>query len=179
VFVLIGAASWPDRSLALIERMRRAAAKAKILAAPRRAPAVTAMAATARDAVARLGRFRRAGLGHWLAIIFSQALYHAVFIGVLLVLAFAFRTSSLRATVPTAIVYQSFLYLAPTPGSAGVGEASAELFFGRLLPGGSAFVVVVLFRMLTYYLHVVIGLVYLPLAGGLRDILERRSSDAR
>ena len=44
------------------------------------------------------------------------------------------------------------------------------------VPAGKAFVVVVLFRALTFYLHVVIGLCYLPFAGGVRQILLSRST---
>jgi hypothetical protein len=67
-----------------------------------------------------------------------------------------------------AIVYQAFTYIAPTPG---IAEAGAGAFFAGLLGDGGAFAVVVLFRALTAYLQIAIGLVYLPvgmIASGMR-----------
>ncbi len=78
---------------------------------------------------------------------------------------------SLATVVPVAIIYQAFTYMAPAPG---IPEAGAVAFFGPLLPGGEAFVVVLLFRALTAYFQVALGLVYLPVIGALRAILERR-----
>ena len=172
--VLVMAAFWPERAVGIIESLQRALAARRLFQGERAGRALGAICKTAQSSVERLGRFRQAGLGHWLAILATQVLYHAVFIGVFLLLAAAFEARSLADTVPVAIVYQGFLYLAPTPGSSGLGEASANVFFGDLLPGGAAFTVVVLFRAFTYYLHVLLGLVYLPLVGGLREILQGR-----
>ena len=168
--ILIVGAFWPGRTTALIDRLERRLGHGRIRAA---------IAATARDAVSRLGRFRQAGLLIWMAILASQVLYHGIFVGVLIVLAAGFGAEPLVDLVPTAIIYQAFLYLAPTPGSSGLGEASANLFFGDHLGAGGAFALVISFRALTYYLHVALGLIYLPLAGGLRAILSARDQPSR
>jgi uncharacterized membrane protein YbhN (UPF0104 family) len=73
----------------------------------------------------------------------------------------------------TSVVFLGFQYLAPTPGAAGIGEATASPFFGALLSPDNAFLTVVLFRALTFYLHVIIGAVYLPIMGGVQDFLRR------
>ena len=52
-------------------------------------------------------------------------------------------------------------------------------FFGRALTPETAVVAVVLYRALTFYLHIAIGFVYLPLVGGIRGVLEHRREDAQ
>ena len=74
-------------------------------------------------------------------------------------------------------MHQCFTYVLPTPGGAGISEGTAEAFFGTVLSPQDAVVVVLAFRTLTFYLHIALGLVYLPIVGGgeaMRGILERR-----
>jgi uncharacterized membrane protein YbhN (UPF0104 family) len=106
-----------------------------------------------------------------LAALVVHALYYAVFIAPLVTLAVALGAPAAK-TASAAIVYQGVVYLAPTPGGAGVGEATATLFFGGLLPPASAFVVVIVFRALTYYLHIVVGFVALPFSRAVREFLR-------
>jgi uncharacterized protein (TIRG00374 family) len=169
---LIAGAFWPVAVTSVIDRSAEKLSQIRFLSRPLPHRALEAVAREARGAVQRLARFRRAGAPGWLAILASHVLYYGTFVGILVVLAAAFDVRSWLEVVPTAIIYQGFLYLAPTPGAAGVGEASATLFFGNVLPGGRAFAVVMLFRMLTFYLHVLIGLVYLPFIGVLGEILR-------
>jgi hypothetical protein len=89
----------------------------------------------------------------------------------IVVLAWMFGAPSPISLVPLAIIYQAFTYMAAVPG---LPEAVAVAFFGGVLPAGEAFAVVLLFRALTAYLQVVLALVYLPVNGLLRSILERR-----
>jgi hypothetical protein len=132
---------------------------------------VAACADVARRSVERLARFRRGGAAGWLAMLASHVIYYGSYVGLLVLLAWMFGAPSVAAVVPVAIVYQAFTYIAPAPG---IPEAGAAAFFGALLPGGEAFVVVLLFRALTAYFQVGLGLVYLPVIGALRAILERR-----
>jgi uncharacterized membrane protein YbhN (UPF0104 family) len=113
----------------------------------------------ARRSVERLGPLRESGLAGWLAITATHVIYYGAYIGLVLALGAMFGARDMLALVRIAIVYQAFTYIAPTPG---IAEASAGAFFGGLLGDGEAFAVVLLFRALTAYLQIGLGLVYLP-----------------
>lgn len=132
---------------------------------------------TARGSIARLAWMRRHGVGGIAAMTLSHVLYYAAFVGVLCVLAAAFQSGFQTETIPRALIYLGFIYLFPTPGGAGGAEASADLFFEQLLPVGAPFLVVMLFRAATFYLHVVMGFVYLPFRGALTAVLKGERSD--
>ena len=172
LLALLAGAFWPERTLALIDRAERRLTGARPLSRPALRRAIEGAARGSRSAVERLARYRRAGAPGSLAILLSHVLYYGSFVGVLVALAVAFEARAWVEVIPAAVIYQAFVYVAPTPGGSGLGEASAELFFGRWLPGGKAFAVVMLFRLLTFYLHVLIGLVYLPIIGVLGEILR-------
>ncbi len=123
-----------------------------------------------RRSIDRLAAFRTAGLRGWLAIIGSHLLYYASYIGLFAALAWIFDARSVGEMIPVSIVYQAFAYIAPAPG---IPEAGANVFFSDLFPGGSALVVVILFRGLTAYLQVLLGLVYLPIRGVADGLLTR------
>jgi uncharacterized membrane protein YbhN (UPF0104 family) len=53
------------------------------------------------------------------------------------------------------------------------------VFFGSLLPAPEAVVAGLLARALTFYLQIAVGAVYLPLTGGLGEILETRDPGPR
>ncbi len=179
LLALLVGAFWPARTISWITRCHSWLSGVWPLRGRRARRAVTAVCETGRDAVQRLAHFRHAGRRLWLAILLSHVGYHTAFVGLLVVVARGFHEVALAQLVPTAVLYQGFLYLSPTPGSAGIGEASADVFFGALLPGGAAFATVVVFRALSYYLHVLIGLIYLPLSSGGRDILLGRARASR
>ena len=63
------------------------------------------------------------------------------------------------------------MYVAPTPGGAGLAEGAAQGFFGALLPTAGAVVAVLLFRALTFYLYMVVGVLHVAWVGGLGAIL--------
>lgn len=115
------------------------------------------------------------GVRGGLAAMGVHALYYAVFMAPLVTLAVALGARLGPATT-AAVVYQGTIYLAPTPGGAGFGEATANLFFGALLSPASAFVVVLVFRALTYYLHIAVGFVALPFSRALGDFLRGRAA---
>lgn len=177
MFALIAGAYWPEATAALIDRAICRLRRAPLLGRPLGRRVLAGAAEVARHAVLRLSGFRKGGAPGSAAIVLGHILYYAAFVGVLVVLAVGFEAPSVARLLPIAVIYQGFLYVAPTPGGAGVGEAGAGLFFGALLPGGKALVVVMLFRALTFQLQVLLGLVYLPLVGGMREILRGGASD--
>lgn len=166
MLLLIGGAFFPDATRGLVDRVERRLSAAPLFARGLGSRALAATARAVRGAIERLSAFRRAGAPGALAIAAAHLAYYACFIGVLVVLAMELGASSLARTAAVATVYQGFLYVAPTPGASGIGEATAQTFFGDLVPGGGAFVAVVAFRTLTFYLHIVLGLVYLPFVSG-------------
>ena len=76
------------------------------------------------------------------------------------------------------VLQVAFTYVLPTPGGSGLSEGTAEAFFGQLLSPQGAVMAVLLFRALTFYLHILVGLVYLPVVGALRGVLEGRRAPA-
>lgn len=126
----------------------------------------------ARRSIERLAPLRSAGVSGWAAILGGHLLYYGAYVGLLVGLGAMFGASSVAALVPIAIVYQAFTYIAPTPG---IAEASAGVFFGGLLGDADAFTVVLLFRALTAYLQIALGLVHLP-AGITSSVMRSRSA---
>lgn len=120
------------------------------------------------DAAARLARLRLHDLG-W--IFLSHFAYFVAFVGVAVVLVSAFGATPMSHVVGASTVFTAFTYVAPTPGGAGLSEGAADLFFAGLLAPGPAVAAVLIFRALTFYLQVVVGLIYLVAAGG-RRILD-------
>ena len=120
----------------------------------------------------RLALFRTAGLSGWLAITGSHLLYYGSYIGLFLALGYVLDARGTTGElVGTSIVYQAFAYIAPAPG---IPEAGAHVFFDDLFPGG-ALVVVILFRGITAYAQVLLGLIYLPIRGVTDALLSRRA----
>lgn len=126
----------------------------------------------------RLQNVRRRGLRPLMGLYLTHLIYYSTFIGVLLALAYHFNTSSMWRMAALSIVYQVFIYVAPTPGGAGLSEATAEIFFGSVLRPQDAVICVVLFRTLTFYTHILIGLLYLPWMSGVTSIMMPKSEDA-
>ena len=165
--VLVGSfvvgALWPAAALRLLDRLE---------AITRRWPLigrlVAACARVIRRSIDRLAGFRRCGIRGWLAMWMSHVWYYGAYVGLLVALAWLFGARSAAEVVPIAIVYQAFTYIAPAPG---IPEAGAAAFFGGLFPDGAAFAVVLLFRALTAYAQIALGLLYLALAGLLPEIV--------
>jgi len=125
----------------------------------------------ARKSIDRLAPFRQSGLSGWLVLTGTHVLYYGAYIGLLVALGVMFDADQLGPLVRISIVYQAFTYIAPTPG---IAEASAGAFFGGVLGDAHAFAVVLLFRALTAYLQIGLGLLYLPVGGMLRGVLASR-----
>ncbi len=121
----------------------------------------------------RLALFRTAGFSGWLAITASHLLYYGSYIGLFVALGSIFEARGTTGElVGTSIVYQAFAYIAPAPG---IPEAGAHVFFDNLFPSGTALVVVILFRGITAYAQVLLGLIYLPVRGVTDALLSRRA----
>jgi len=131
----------------------------------------------AHRAIDRLAQLRQAGARGWLAIAGSHVLYYGAYVGLIVALAAMLHAPDPLAVAPVAVVYLAFTFIAPAPG---IGEASAGLFFGALMTKRAAITVVLMFRAATAYLHIAIALVYLPIVGSLRAVLDtRRASPPR
>lgn len=165
--VLVGSfvvgALWPTAALRVLGRIERATARWGIVGR-----LAVRVAGVVRRSIDRLAGFRSAGVRGWLAITMSHVAYYGAYVGLLVALAHLFGARSVLEVVPIAVVYQAFTYIAPAPG---IPEAGAAAFFGGLLPDGGAFVVVLLFRALTAYAQIALGLGYLAVAGMLPGIL--------
>jgi hypothetical protein len=122
--------------------------------------------------IERLALFGRLGWVGWAAIFGSHLVYYASYVVLFATIGFMFDARSMAEMVPVSIVYQAFAYIAPAPG---IPEAGANVFFDHLFPAGKAVVVVILFRGLTAYVQVALGLAYLPVRGVASAILTRRA----
>ncbi|RZK44540.1 MAG: flippase-like domain-containing protein, partial [Hymenobacter sp.] len=67
------------------------------------------------------------------------------------------------------ITYKVVLLLAVTPGGSGIAEGAFPVFFGRFI-GTAAMTsfIVLLYRIVTYYFYLLVGLAYLPRWAGKR-----------
>ena len=132
---------------------------------------------TTQRSVERLATLRRARPGPLLWLLITHLLYYGCFIGVFVALALALADPPPGRLVATAIIYQTFTYVAPTPGGAGLSEAVSVAFFDHLLAPRHAVLAVLGFRASTFYLHLLLGAVYLPMVGGIRAVLEGRTGE--
>ncbi len=167
----VAGALFPGQFHRLVTTLEEWLLRRWLLKGPFASRAVTAAAGVMRRSIDRLRLYRKVGAGGWLALLASHALYYGVYIGLLVALAWLFDARSLAMVVPIAVIYHGFTYIAPAPG---IPEAGAALFFGSQLSDADAVIVVLVFRALTAYLQVLLGLIYLPVIGALRAIVERR-----
>ncbi len=164
---MIGA-FFPRRSLAAIDRMEaRFEASGRGPAASR---AILAVARVLRSSVERLARLCAGGVALAVKLGLAHLAFYVAFIGVAVVLAMALGADSWLDAIGVSTVFLAFSYVAPTPGGAGLSESTALIFYGSLLPPPEAVAVVLLSRALTFYLQIAVGAVYLPVAGGVREI---------
>jgi uncharacterized protein (TIRG00374 family) len=157
---------WPARLLRGIERVERRFT----------GPIMTKVCGVLRRTVERLSKLRAGGAAMPATLLASHILYLGVLVGVAVVLAVGFGATSVPAAIGISTVYAAFSYVAPTPGGAGLSEAAATVFYGSILPAREAVLVALLFRALTFYLGIAIGLVYLPVVGGTRQILATKKA---
>lgn len=60
------------------------------------------------------------------------------------------------------LVMWVILLISPTPGSSGVAEMSFSGFFAQFVDGGMIDAIALIWRLITYYSYIVIGLIILP-----------------
>jgi uncharacterized protein (TIRG00374 family) len=170
---MIGAV-WPDATNRRIDRLEAWLARRRVFTGERRQRVVARLGEGLRETVRRLAKLRAGGAAVAVSLIASHVLYLAVLAAIAVTLAMSFGATALPEAIGISVVYIAFTYVAPTPGGAGLAEATATVFYGSILPARDAVVVVLLFRALTFYLEVAVGIVYLGIVGGTRQILERK-----
>jgi len=119
-------------------------------------------------AVERLQAFRPMRLPE---VLLSQVVYFGCFVGLAVVLGTALGATPTKEMWGVSTVYVAFLYVAPTPGGAGLAEGAAQDFFGALLAPAAAALTVILFRALTFYLYVLVGMLHVMWVGGVGSVL--------
>lgn len=122
----------------------------------------------------RLSLLRTGGVRPLAFLAATHLLYFTIFSGIGVVLIGAFGGEIGARAFAASWVYIAFVYyLTPTPGGAGFAEATAIPFFGGLLPADQAVMMMLCFRGLTLYLHVLVGIPYLIGVGALGAIVSR------
>ncbi|MDQ3335239.1 MAG: flippase-like domain-containing protein [Myxococcota bacterium] len=171
LLVPIVGAIWPAASLRLIARL-----EAWLLRRKRGHKLSVRFCAGLRSAVERLAKLRTGGKLTPMLILLAHLANLGVLVAIATLLAHSFGAASIPHAIGISTVYAAFTYVAPTPGGAGISEAVGPAFYGSILSAHDAVVVVLLFRALTFYLHIVVGTIYLGIVGGTRQILERRKA---
>jgi uncharacterized protein (TIRG00374 family) len=168
VLVWVGVMAWaarhPERAQGwlrqrlqrFIERPSRSARTLRWLAATERA--------TLR-VIDRLGALRDAPPRALLGVAFGNVLYFGAIIGVGALLAVSLGAPSWTRSVGASTVYTAVMFAVPTPGASGVSEASGPAFFAGLLSPADAVLVVLGYRALTLYAHLLFGALYLAALG--------------
>jgi len=123
------------------------------------------------QSVERLAKFESS----WRQIIAVSLIhlpYLLVFTGMLSLLLWEFTGSFSLPAFLGSLDYIAFTYVAPTPGAAGLSEASAASFFSQVATPAQALIAVLLFRASTVYLHIVVGLIYISYKSGVIIVLR-------
>ncbi|MEK6623433.1 MAG: lysylphosphatidylglycerol synthase domain-containing protein [Bdellovibrionota bacterium] len=97
------------------------------------------------------------GLG---AYLFFNALYFLIFVGLLIYLLWDLGGVSVGKSFAPALLHTTLAYISPAPNGAGISEALIHVFFEGLLPLKSALVCVLLYRVSTFYIQMLVGLLY-------------------
>lgn len=175
LMVPIIGALWPAAALRGVNRFEGWLSRRRMLAGERAQRVVARLCTGLRGAIERLAKLRQGGIAIAVWIVLAHVANLAVLVAIATVLAHAFGATSIPQAIGIATVYAAFTYVAPTPGGAGISEAAGPLFYASVLEPRDAVIVVLLFRALTFYLHIAVGIVYLGIVGGTRQILERKA----
>jgi uncharacterized protein (TIRG00374 family) len=146
----------------LVETVCGWLARRRLLARPRWQARVERLREVGGDSIARLAALRGSGVSGVAALIAVHLVYYAAYVLPIVLLAVLLADPPLAAIAMRAVVFLCFMFAVPTPGGAGGTEAAAGLFFSDLIPLADALVVVAVFRAATFYLHLAIGLIYVP-----------------
>jgi uncharacterized protein (TIRG00374 family) len=86
----------------------------------------------------------------------AHAVYFTAYILPLAIVCEALAPGTGATALPRALAYLCATFLAPTPGGAGVAEASAAAFFGDLIGRADAVIAVIAFRVARFVAQVVV-----------------------
>ncbi|MFP5490232.1 MAG: YbhN family protein [Bacteriovoracia bacterium] len=111
----------------------------------------------------------------FLIALVSQLLYFAAFIAPAVIVCHYFGGEISKA-IPHSLIYTALAYSAPTPGGAGISEASSVIFFNTIVPAMSAAYVGVIFRGFTFYFQILMGILYFLFFGGGSAILNSKNA---
>jgi len=166
----------PTTARRVIDGAGRFLARRRWFAGARAQARLVRLADGARAAVDRLASLRAGGVRAAAILVAVHAVYYLGYVVTLLALASMLTAAPASAVLARSLTYLCWVFVAPTPGGAGLGEAGAVLFFGDLMPAPDAVAVVVGFRLATLYLPVVLGALYAPgrlaVGQGLHDARE-------
>jgi uncharacterized protein (TIRG00374 family) len=152
----------PEAAGRTIDRLEHFLAGRRVLSGPRAQARVVRAANSARRAVGLLTRLRARGPRAIVALIAVHVLYYAGYVITLPLLAWMIADAPPVAVMTRALTYLCWVFVMPTPGGVGLGEAAAVVFFDDVLTPPDAIAVVIGFRLATLYVPVVLGAIYAP-----------------
>jgi len=123
--------------------------------------------------LAHLQKLRASSIPMLLSV---NLLYFVNLIGILVLIATGLGAEPIPVTSGISTLYLAFVYVAPTPGAAGLAEGTGASFFARVLPPTMGLAAVLAFRMLTAWLQIAVGAVHLAWVGGLEGVFAGRKS---
>lgn len=98
-------------------------------------------------------------------LVLAHVAYFAAYVAPLAIVCEALAPGTGATAWPRALAYLCATFLAPTPGGAGVAEASAAVFFGDLIGRADAVVAVIAFRAARFVAQVVVCGAFLAVRG--------------
>ncbi len=119
--------------------------------------------------VIRLQLFLKNGKNSFFTLLLSNLFYFAAFILIATAVGFEMGGRPFLKVLGISTVKTAATYVAPTPGGAGLSEATAVAFYGALMPPTRAVSVVLIFRAFTFYTQILVGLLYFAVVGGLNQ----------
>ena len=108
---------------------------------------------------------------YFLAAIFFHLLYFISFIAPAVIVCVEFGAELLPSTTH-GIIYTALAYSAPTPGGAGISEASSLFFYKDLLPMNKIILLALICRGFTFYIQILVGIIYYIKIGGFQKTLK-------
>jgi len=124
-----------------------------------------------KDSIQRLGKLE--SNWRWLfAVTLVHIPYLLVFSAMLTFILWEFTGNFAVSGFYGAVEYIAFTYVAPTPGAAGLSEATAASFFAQLVTPAQALLAVLLFRAMTVYMHLLVGFIYVSIKSGIIIVLR-------
>ncbi len=111
-------------------------------------------------AIGKASLFYKSGKKYILPISILSLLFNITFVGILIYFSFKYNVDLSKA-IAMPVLYLTSLLLAPTPGGAGVAEATAVAFFPAPFNPSQAIMAVLVFRSFTFIFQLMIGFSFL------------------